>query len=261
MKKTIGLIGYGRIGAYLLERMKRDKELEIDYVHEISAEKTKNIDESLLLKNAKDLTKKVDLVVEAADFRAVREFAPEVLKNNDMLILSASALADQKLSNELEKICEKSGKKIFIPHGALLGMDGLQDARDSLEEVSIVTTKHPKNIDFSFANKYKQQDITEETVLYEGSARGACIMFPRNVNSHAVVAISGIGFDRTRSKLIANPESSEAKHHVIARGSGTVLQIIASSSSIKGVTGDYTLASVYGTIERIVTKKVGINIF
>lgn len=261
MKKKVGLIGYGRIGSYLFKKIKEDNELETDFIYEIAAEKTRGIDDSILLKDPKDIsTKAVDLIVEAADYRAVRSLAPEVLKKNDMLILSVATFADEKLSSQLKRTCEEHGTRMYIPHGALLGMDGLQDAGDTLEEVSIVTRKPPRNIDFSLADKFKRKDIVEETVLYEGPTRGACKMFPRNVNAHAVVAISGIGFDRTKSRLIAVPGSSEAKHHIIAKGKNTVFEILR-SSTIKGVTGEYTLVSVYGTIKRILTQRYGINIF
>lgn len=261
MKKRIGLIGYGRIGSYLFKKIERDNELEISFVYDTFAEKTKGLDDSLLVEDPKDISAKaVDLVIEAADFRAVRSFAPLVLRKNNMLILSVVALADEKLSDELKRISEENRTRIYIPHGALLGIDGLQDARGILEEVSIVTRKHPRNIDFSFTDKFKGEDIVDETVVYEGLTRGVCKMFPRNVNSHAVVAVSGIGFDKTKSKLIVDPKSSEAKHHVIAKGNNTVLEIVR-SSAIKGVTGEYTLVSVYGTIKRILTERYGIYIF
>lgn len=261
MKKKIGLIGFGRIGSALLKKTQEDNEMAIGFIYETVVDKTRGIDDAMLLKDPKEIrTKAVDLVVEAADFRAVGSVAPEVLRQNDMLILSAAALADKNLNDQLRKICEDNRTKIYIPHGALLGMDGLQDARDTLEEVSIVTRKHPKNIDFSFTDKFKQEDIVEETVLYDGPTSGACKIFPRNLNSHAVVAISGIGFDRTKSKLIADPRSSEAKHHIIAKCKDTVFEIEI-SSAIKGVTGEYTLVSVYGTIRRILIERHAINVF
>lgn len=260
MSKKIGLIGYGRIGSYLFLKTMEDSELEISFIYEIITEKTVGINDSILVKDSEDLSKKtVDLVVEAADFRAVKSFAPEVLKQNDMLILSATALADEKLSDKLKRICKENATKMYIPHGALLGMDGLQDARDIIDDISIETRKNPRNIDFSFTHKFKQEDITEGTILYDGPTRGACKLFPRNVNSHAVVAISGIGFDKTKSTLIADPNLCMAKHHVIAKGKNTVLEI-KRSSMIKGVTGEYTLASVYGTMRRILSEKDVINI-
>ena len=84
-------------------------------------------------------------------------------------------------------------------------------------------------------------------------------MFPRNVNAHAVLAISSLGFDRTKSVIIADPESKLASHHIVAKGGDSITEIIQ-SSPIKGVTGEFTLLSVYGTILRILQDRKGLNI-
>jgi len=260
MRARIGLLGFGRIGSYIYERARASNEIGIGFVYDPDRGKTKSIDQSLVVDSEKKaFSMKVDMVVEAADHQAVRNSGPNVLKLNDLLVLSATALADEEVYSRLAKTCEANGTRVYIPHGALLGMDGLYDARETIEEVTVTTTKHPRNIDFSFTTKFKPENIRDETVLYEGTAREACKMFPRNVNAHAVVALSGIGFDRTRSVLVANPHSDDAVQHIIAKGGSTVLEI-KRSSAIQGVTGDYTLASVYGSIKRILNRPYGINI-
>ncbi|MEM2905594.1 MAG: aspartate dehydrogenase domain-containing protein [Candidatus Bathyarchaeia archaeon] len=47
--------------------------------------------------------------------------------------------------------------------------------------------------------------ITQATTIYDGPTRGAYPLFQRNVNTHATVALGGIGFDRTYSTLIVDP--------------------------------------------------------
>jgi aspartate dehydrogenase len=249
--KRIGIIGFGRIGAYLYERIMKTPGLTVTSIYETIEAKRKTLDKAIVATSPEHMCKeKLDLVVEAADFRAVKEFAPQVLAKTEMLILSASALADEKLEAELSKISKKTDHRLFIPHGALLGMDGFQDARETFEEITITTTKHPKNLDFTFQNKWRAENIVQKTVLHDGPTRESCKLFPRNVNSHAVLAISSLGFDKTRSVLVADPTTSLAGHHIVAKGGGIVTEI-SQVAPIKGVTGDYTLASVYGTIRRI----------
>lgn len=258
--KKIGLIGFGRIGSYLYDKISGNKELVVDFVYEPLKEKTERLDRSIVMQDMEMvLDREVDLVVEAADFRVVKDYAPHLLKKTDMMVLSVTALADEELESTINRICEENGTRIGIPHGALLGMDGIFDARESLTDVQVITTKNPRNIDFSFTDKYQADDITEETVLYDGPTRGICSMFPRNVNAHAVVALSGLGFDRTRSKLITDPHSDDALQHVIAEGGGTLLEI-KRSSVIKGVTGEYTLISLYGSIVRALSSPPGISV-
>ncbi len=258
--KKIGLIGFGRIGSYLFNKISSNEELVVDFVYEPMTEKTDDIDSSIVMRDMDMvLERDVDFVVEAADFRVVKDFAPQILKKTDMMILSVTALADTKLESTLKSICNKNGTRIGIPHGALLGMDGIYDARDTLTDVQVITTKNPRNIDFDFTDEFQAADITEETVLYDGPTRGICSMFPRNVNAHAVVALSGLGFDRTRSKLITDPNSDDALQHVIAEGGGTLLEI-KRSSVIKGVTGDFTLISLYGSVVRALSSPPGISV-
>jgi len=99
--------------------------------------------------------------------------------------------------------------------------------------------------------------IDAETTLYDGPTRGICAEFPRNVNSHATVAVAGLGFDATTSTLIADPEATDATHQIVAEGDGTRLEI-GRTSAIEGVTGSYTLDSIWGTIGRIVDDAPGL---
>lgn len=258
--KGVGIIGYGRIGSYLHKKIENTPGLSVSFIYEIVGEKTAELPVSILVKDLESLEqRKADLVVEAADFRAVEALAPQIVRGSEMLILSASALADEAFTTRLQSICEETGHRFHIPHGALLGMDGFQDGRTTFDEISITTVKSPKNLDFTFQKRWTMEEIKERTVLHDGSTRDACKLFPRNVNAHAVLAISGLGFDRTRSVLIADPDATTASHYIVAKGGGTTTEI-KQSSPIKGVTGDFTLASVYGTIRRILIQSRGLNV-
>ncbi len=260
MTNTIGLLGFGRIGSYILEQTLMNPQIEVACVFEPDKSKTLALDSSLVLsKEDEMLESDVDLVVEAADFRVVQHLAPQVLENTNMMILSVTALSDKKLHERIQNICTEFKTRYFIPHGAILGMDGLFDARSTLEEVQIITIKNPRNIDFSFTDKWDPSDIKEKTTLYDGPTRGICSMFPRNVNAHAVVAMSCLGFDDTRSILITDPNSNDALQHITARGGGALLEI-KRSSVIKGVTGDFTLASIYGSVIRSLGSPSGLSL-
>jgi len=258
--KSVGIIGFGRIGRHLYSKIKETTGLKVSFVYEIIQEKTRGLDPNILVNDIQGIRKsKADLVVEAADFRAVETLAPLVLRETDMMILSASALANEKLETELQRVCKDSGHRMYIPHGALLGIDGFRDAKSAFDDMSITTIKAPKNLDFSFQKRWKMEEIETRTVLHDGSTREVCKLFPRNVNSHAVLAISCLGFDRTHSVLIADPHSNVASHQIVAKGGGAKTEI-TQASPIKGVTGDFTLASVFGTVQRILVENSGVNV-
>ena len=258
--KKIGIIGFGRMGSYLYRKINDNPNLKVDFVYELLENKTKELDSSILVNEPMELSRReVDLVVETADFRAVKELAAEVLETTDILILSASALAEEKLEEKLKNVSDETGHKFYIPHGAILGMDGFRDAKEVFDEIEITTVKPPKNLDFTFQDEWKADEIKSRTVLYNGSTRRICKLFPRNVNSHAVLALSGLGFDKTHSTLVADPNTTLASHHIVAKGGGTLTEIIQ-SSPIKGVTGEFTLSSIYGTVQRILVDEHGLNI-
>jgi aspartate dehydrogenase len=56
-------------------------------------------------------------------------------------------------------------------------------------------------------------------VLFEGPAREGVPHFPQNVNIAAVLALAGIGMDRTRLKVVADPGLTLNTHTI--RVSGT----------------------------------------
>ncbi|MUW13676.1 DUF108 domain-containing protein [Halorubrum sp. CBA1125] len=253
--KAIGLIGFGRIGQYLADRIAEDPHTTLRFVcvrDPASVSESTSVSDSnvAVVPDPGDLTDRdVDLIVEAAHADVLAAHGADLLEVSDVLALSTTVFADREVEAELSEACDAGGTRLFVPHGAVLGTDGLQDGRPSLESVTITTRKNPDNIDFERAD-ISSADVDAETVLFDGSTRDICGKFPRNVNSHATIAIAGIGFDRTTSKLIADPAASEATHEIVAEGPGTRLEITR-VSSIEGVTGSYTLDSIWGTVSRI----------
>jgi aspartate dehydrogenase len=184
----------------------------------------------------------VDLVIEAAEKDVVEAVAADVLSQRDLLVFSVSSLADDALREQLRGICQAQGTRLFIPHGAILGLDGIADGRDIIETVSITTTKNPRNLGLT---------QPAEGVLYDGLTRGACKQFPRNVNVHASLAVVGLGFDQTHSVVVADPESSRMIHEIRVTGPGLNWDIKIVSQSIGDVTGSYTPVSAANTVRRI----------
>ena len=113
-------------------------------------------------------------------------------------------------------------------------------------------------VDLSAAG-HKAETIQNETVLFDGTARQICPLYPRNVNSHAAVALAGVGFDRTRSVLIADPNSTESIIELEARGGGIAVQI-RRANPMQGVSGVFTLISTLASIGRAKAAKSGLRI-
>lgn len=255
MKKKIGLIGFGVIGSHVFHRIVEEGLMEVGFVFEVDRNKTDYMEPSLLLTSFDDFEKRpVDLVVEAALPQAVKELGPRILKNSDLLIFSLTSLADNDFRQKMETTAKTSGTRIYVPHGAFVGLDGIHDGMKMIETVQVTTIKSPKNLGL------EDRGITQPVVVYEGSTRGACERFPRNVNSHACLALAGLGFDKTRSKIIADPSTNSMAHVIEVTGKGLRWKIEIESIPAGAVTGAYTPESAYQTVRRICVEEIGLRL-
>ncbi len=261
-KKRIGLIGFGQIGSFLYQEITGHPEygLEIAFVHEAIKERVEKLPTNIVLQYMEDFGKcNVGLVVEVAHPDAVRNYGPLILEKTDFFMLSVTAMSDPALEQKLKEACQKYNRKLLIAHGATIGLDGIQDGKEGWEKITITMKKSPKNINFSNARQWDPEKIDRLTVLYDGPTRGICPLYPQNVKSHATLALAGIGLDRTRSILIADPKLDESIIEIEAEGAGNRIHIVR-SNPIKGVSGKLTLQSVLESLRKVQEAGSGLQI-
>jgi aspartate dehydrogenase len=248
----IGLIGLGYIGRYIYEQITSRPELglEVAFVHELAAERLSGVPPEVVLKDIQAFaSRRPDLVVEMAHPEVSRRHGEMFLRESDYMPLSMTAFADADLERRLVETARRNGTCLFIPHGAVVGLENIFEGRELWEEVTMIMKKNPKNLDFSAASHLGPKGITQATVLHDGPTRAVCALFPRNVNSHATVALAGIGFDRTRSVLVADPSLDVSVIEISARGKGVAMRI-ERSNPLKGVSGVFTLNSTLAAVCR-----------
>ncbi|MBN1490976.1 MAG: DUF108 domain-containing protein [Phycisphaerae bacterium] len=248
----IGLVGMGGIGSYVYEQITTQPQLglEIAFVSDISAERLKDLPPELVLDDpGQARERRPDLIVEMAHPDVTRQWGRAFLEYCDYMPLSLTALADAQLHEAMLNTAGTAGTCLYIPHGAAVGIDSIFECRDAWDEVVVTMKKNPRNMDLSAVMQRGHKAITAPTVLFEGPTREICPLFPRNVNSHAAVALAGIGFDRTRSRLIADPSLDVSIIEIVARGPAAELKI-ERSNPLKGVSGIYTYRAIWSCICR-----------
>jgi len=188
------------------------------------------------------LAQRPEAVLEAASHEAVREHLVALLDAGvSVVVLSAGALADDALRQAAERAAERSGALFYVPSGGIGGLDALRTAcLAGVDEVSIQVAKPPAawtGIPYVERLGIRLAGLKEPAVLFDGPAREGVPHFPQNVNIAAVLALAGIGMDRTRLKVVADPGLTLNTHTIrVAGRSGrftVVLENVASPENPK----------------------------
>jgi aspartate dehydrogenase len=157
-----------------------------------------------------------DIVIEAATQEALEAIAPCTLqRGKDLMVLSVGALLEH---DDWLALAQRTGSRIHVPSGAIVGLDGVKGAAiGAITSITMTTRKPPQGLagaPFVVAHQLALEALTQETVIFEGSAREACRGFPANVNISAALSLAGIGPDRTRIRIIADPRGTRNVHDI-----------------------------------------------
>lgn len=210
----LGIIGCGAIGTDVAIAADKMREISRIYLYDIDDKKqidlSKKIEKSEI-KNIYDFLNDVDVIFEAASQKAVIKYAEDILNaGKDLIIMSIGCLYDEHFKKKLEKIALKNNCKIYIPSGAVCGIDGVLSASiDTIDEVTLVTTKPPSSLN----KKYSKR-----TIVFKGNASEAVKKFPENINVAASLSIAGVGFDKTKVEIVADPVTTRNSHKILAHG-------------------------------------------
>lgn len=150
----------------------------------------------------------LDLVVEAAGREAVAIWGEAALHAAPAFVpASTSALTDAVLLERLLQTAEACGSQLILPPGALAGIDAIAAASVlPLDEVVHSIVKPPAAWRGTPAEEMVALDeLTASVTFFAGSAREAASRFPQNANVAVISALAGIGLDRTRIELVADP--------------------------------------------------------
>lgn len=169
------------------------------------------------------LSLRPDAVLEAASHDAVRQHLVTLLEAGiGVVVLSAGALADDELRASAEAAARRSGAVLYVPSGGIGGLDALKTAcLGGVDEASIQVAKPPaawKGIPYVERSGVALDHMTSAVTLFEGPAREGVPHFPQNVNIAAVLALAGIGMDRTRLKVVADPALTLNTHTIRVSG-------------------------------------------
>lgn len=162
-------------------------------------------------------------IVEAASHEAVCAHLVAMLTAGvSVIVLSAGALADDRLRADAEEASTRSGAQLYVPSGGIGGLDALKAAcAAGVDSVTIRVAKPPaawKAIAYVDAMRLDLDALAQPRVLFRGTAREGVPHFPQNVNIAAVLSLAGIGFDRTQLEVVADPALTHNTHTIQVSG-------------------------------------------
>ncbi|MBY6208633.1 MULTISPECIES: aspartate dehydrogenase [Halomonas] len=256
----IAFIGMGAMGKKVLTSLKHKLPYH-EFAYLVAEDRVVTLEDEVLAQgfgSAKDLIDwQPDLVVECAGHGAVETVVPQLLEQGiDVVIASIGALVDDALYAKLKRTAMRGNARITLISGAIGGLDALRCALLS-ELTSIVYEgrKPPHAWRGTPAERLCDLDqLTGAKVFFEGTAREAAREYPKNANVTAAVALSGLGFDHTSVKLIADPAVSQNSHTLHVSGAFGEFSIVLKNNPLPDNKRTSWLAAL--SVEEAVLKSI-----
>lgn len=218
----VGLIGHGAIAQYVAQGLGAlDAELTLAVIRSGRAAAA----QAALgdVRCAQGITGDLpDIMVDCAGHAGLAQHGAAILRAGVPLItVSLGALADAALQADLTAAATDGDTRLILCSGAIGGLDALRAAKmGRLTRVTYDGRKPPAGWRGSRAEDVLDLSapLQQEAVHFDGDARQAALLYPKNANVAAAVALAGLGFEDTQVRLIADPHAAGNTHQITASG-------------------------------------------
>ncbi|HET9904689.1 MAG TPA: aspartate dehydrogenase [Xanthobacteraceae bacterium] len=208
------------------------------------------------------LAERCDVVVEGLPKEAFLAVARATVEAGRMFMpLSVGQLLDHW---DLVARARETGARILVPTGALIGLDAVRAAAEGdIRSVTMVSRKPPAGLEgapYLRERGLSVLGLKEPMKVFDGSAREGARGFPANLNVAAALSLAGIGPDRTRLEIWADPTVERNTHRIevdadTARFSMTIENVPSPDNPRTGrITALSAVAALRGLVS---TLKVG----
>lgn len=197
-----------------------------------------------------------DLIVEAASVDAARQVVRRALRaHRSVFVMSVGALL---ADSGWRQAAARSHGRVYIPSGALAGLDGVKAlAIGRIRTLRLTTRKPPAALASSPYVRRRGLDLSRlrgPRRLFEGSPRSVVKAFPQNTNVAAALALAagGRGRSSARIRVVADPTLRTNVHELEAIGDcGRIRCRIESRPSANPKTSELAVRSAVATLGRL----------
>ena len=231
---NIALIGCGAIGSSVLELLKNEARLQVRWVLVPEAAKAQALEvvarhaPQAQVVPALPADARPDLIVECAGHAAIEEHVlPALARGVPAVVASIGAMSAPGMAEKVQAAADAGKTQVQLVSGAIGGIDAVAAARlGGLDDVVYTGRKPPKAWSGTPAEQVCDlASLKEEFCIFEGTAREAAQLYPKNANVAATLSLAGVGLDKTRVRLLADPKVSENVHHFEARGAFGAMEL------------------------------------
>lgn len=267
-KMKIGIVGCGAIGRNLAQFLDKElyKKATLHALCDIDTSRALQLKDSLrrsnpVLCDMRTLIAKSELIIESSTSDVSYSIAKNSLsKGKRVLLLSIGGIVESV--GELSRIAEKYGGILYLPSGAICGIDGLQAAAlAGIKKVVLITRKPPQGLagaPYIIKKGINLGKIRKETIIFEGSAFNAIQNFPKNVNVSALLSIAGIGARKTRVRIMTAPTYRRNSHEIQIESKAGTIRVVCENvafshnpktSYLAALSAMVTLKSIFSPVK------------
>ena len=221
----VGIFGVGSIGQTIATALDAGKiHAQLAGLADQETEKAEAFAASLASRprvvTLHELIQRTDLVVESASQAALPHFVPKALAaGRDILILSVGGLLGRQ---EWFRQAEENRCRIYVPSGAIAGLDGIKSASFGCVQSAVLTSRKPvaalRGTKYVIEHHVELDALTEETLIFEGTAEEAARAFPTTSNVAASLRLAVSEKTPVRVCVVAVPGGTENVHEIRVQG-------------------------------------------
>lgn len=206
------------------------------------------------------LIRRSHLVLEAASVSVATRVATAALRaHRDVLIMSTGGLL---MDRSWQQAARRSRAHLYVPSGALGGVDGLKAmATGSIRRMRLTTRKPPRALAAAPGLKSKRAWLTQlraPRVVFEGSPQRAIRSFPQNLNVAATMTLAASGLLGASRRvpitvrIVADPSVRRNVHELeVESDAGRMLCRMESRPSSNPKTSEVAIRSAIATVAQL----------
>ncbi len=258
----VGLVGCGTIGSQLARALQQQlaHAARLTAIHDVDPSCAARLQRRLhphpSVVPLPELIRRSDLVLEAASAEAVPEVVARSLRaHRSVFVMSVGGLLR---NTSWRRLVRRSRGKLYIPSGALAGLDGIKAmALGRLHAAQLTTRKPPRALQaapYVRSRRLRLDRLTRPSVIFQGTPRRAVKAFPQNTNVAAALSLaSGLPDRKIRIRVVADPSIRRNIHEVEVTGDcGRIQCRIESRPSSNPKTSEVAVRSAVAMLHRIV---------